>query len=74
MEIYIWLFLAFIFFTFADSTFAQHRKLTVILFRHAEKDLSENANTANPELSSAGVARAIQRDGSAGASNGLAVG
>lgn len=58
MKIYIWLFLGFIFFTFADSTFAQHRKLTVILFRHAEKDLSEGADTANPELSAAGKLRA----------------
>lgn len=47
------------FFTFAGSElFAQHRKLTVILFRHAEKDLSEGADTANPELSAAGKLRA----------------
>lgn len=37
---------------------AQHRKLTVILFRHAEKDLSEDANAADPELSAAGKRRA----------------
>jgi broad specificity phosphatase PhoE len=52
------LFLA-VFFTFTGSElFAQHRKLTVILFRHAEKDLSEGADTANPELSAAGKLRA----------------
>ncbi len=52
------LFLLF-FFTFAVSDlFAQHRKLTVILLRHAEKDVSEGADTANPELSAAGNLRA----------------
>ena len=52
------LFLLF-FFTFAGGELlAQHRKLTVILFRHAEKDLSEGADTANPELSAAGKLRA----------------
>jgi len=45
--------------TFANGdVFAQHRKLTVILLRHAEKDLSEGADTANPELSPAGKLRA----------------
>ena len=44
---------------FADgSVYAQHRKLTVILLRHAEKDVSEGADTANPELSAAGKIRA----------------
>ncbi|MDQ3750623.1 MAG: histidine phosphatase family protein [Acidobacteriota bacterium] len=44
---------------FADgSVFAQHRKLTAILLRHAEKDVSEGADTANPELSAAGNLRA----------------
>ena len=42
----------------AENLRAQHRKLTVILFRHAEKDLSEGADTANPELSAAGKLRA----------------
>jgi len=52
------LFLLF-FFTFADGDlFAQHRKLTVILLRHAEKDVSEGADTANPELSAEGKLRA----------------
>ena len=41
-----------------SNLLAQHRKLTVILLRHAEKDLSEGADTANPELSAAGNARA----------------
>lgn len=38
--------------------FAQYRKLTIILLRHAEKDVSEDADTANPELSEAGKLRA----------------
>jgi broad specificity phosphatase PhoE len=40
------------------GVYAQHKKLTVILLRHAEKDLSEGADTANPELSEAGKLRA----------------
>jgi phosphohistidine phosphatase SixA len=36
----------------------QHRKLTVILLRHAEKDLSNGADAADPELSAAGKSRA----------------
>jgi len=45
-------------FTFCGDLFAQHRKLTVILLRHAEKDLSEGEDTANPPLSEAGKLRA----------------
>lgn len=42
----------------SGSTFAQYRKLTVILLRHAEKDISEEADSANPELSTEGNLRA----------------
>ena len=46
-------------FTFASNNlFAQYKKLTVILLRHAEKDISEGADTANPNLSAAGELRA----------------
>ncbi len=48
----------FLFTSVNNNLFAQHRKLTVILLRHAEKDVSENADTANPELSAAGDLRA----------------
>lgn len=59
MKIIISLILGLFLFTFESSDlFAQHRKLTVILLRHAEKDLSEGADTANPELSAAGNLRA----------------
>ena len=37
---------------------AQHRKLTIILLRHAEKDLSKDMDAANPELSAEGKIRA----------------
>lgn len=40
-----------------NGVFAQHRKLTIILLRHAEKDLS-GGNKTNPELSAAGKQRA----------------
>lgn len=47
-------------FTFAvgDVSAQQHRKLTVILLRHAEKDTSKDMDAANPELSAAGKLRA----------------
>lgn len=49
--------LVFLFST-GNTALAQYKKLTVILLRHAEKDLSEEADTANPELSAAGKQRA----------------
>jgi len=59
MKIYTLLFIGLFLLTVAASDlYAQHRKLTVILFRHAEKDLSEGADTANPELTEAGKLRA----------------
>ena len=51
---FVWFFLVFA----GGDLYAQHRKLTVILLRHAEKDLSQEADTANPELSAAGKLRA----------------
>jgi phosphohistidine phosphatase SixA len=42
----------------SDDLYAQHRKLTVILLRHAEKDLSEGEDNPNPNLSAEGKARA----------------
>ncbi|HXG84864.1 MAG TPA: phosphoglycerate mutase family protein [Pyrinomonadaceae bacterium] len=39
------------------GVFAQNRKLTIILLRHAEKDLTDG-NKTNPELSAAGKQRA----------------
>ena len=45
-------------FATGNAALAQYKKLTVILLRHAEKDLSEGADTANPELSQAGKLRA----------------
>lgn len=59
MKIIVSLLLASFLFVFStDTLYAQHKKLTVILLRHAEKDLSEGADTANPELSEAGKIRA----------------
>ena len=42
----------------SNSVFAQYKKLTVILLRHAEKDISEESDTADPELSAQGKLRA----------------
>jgi len=59
MKIFVSLLFGLLFFTLADeSVFAQHKKLTIILLRHAEKDVSENADSANPELSTEGKLRA----------------
>jgi len=59
MKIIVSFLLGLFLFAFAGSDgFAQHRKLTVILLRHAEKDISENADSANPELSAEGKLRA----------------
>lgn len=59
MKIIFSLLLGLLLFTLAGSSaFAQYRKLTVILLRHAEKDVSEDADSANPELSAAGKLRA----------------
>jgi len=59
MKIIISLFIGLWLFTFASaSAAAQHRNLTVILLRHAEKDGSPNADKTNPELSAEGKLRA----------------
>lgn len=59
MKILVSFLLGLFLFTFTSGNVsAQYRKLTVILMRHAEKDISENADTADPELSEAGKQRA----------------
>ena len=59
MKIIISLFIGLFLFTFsAGSAAAQHRNLTVILLRHAEKDPSPTADKVNPELSAEGKLRA----------------
>lgn len=59
MKIPISILLGLFLFTFASgNVFAQYKKITVILMRHAEKDISEEADTADPELSEAGKLRA----------------
>lgn len=57
MKIYISLLLGL--FLFASSNiFAQHRDITVILLRHAEKNKAEEEISPDPNLSTEGVARA----------------
>lgn len=61
MKIFISLLSVILFFNFAaENLFAQqkHRKLTIILLRHAEKDMEENEITSDPKLSTEGEARA----------------
>lgn len=41
-----------------NNLYAQHRKVTVILFRHAEKDLTEETDNGDMQLSAAGKLRA----------------
>jgi phosphohistidine phosphatase SixA len=58
MKITVSFLLGLFLFTFATgNTFAQYKKLTVILLRHAEKDLSD-MDDPNPELSAEGKLRA----------------
>jgi 2,3-bisphosphoglycerate-dependent phosphoglycerate mutase len=59
MKIIIALFTGLFLFTLASgSVFAQHRNLTVVLLRHAEKDAAPAADKVNPELSAEGKLRA----------------
>jgi phosphohistidine phosphatase SixA len=52
-------FLGLFLLTFAStSSFAQHNKLTIILLRHAEKDISPSADKVNPDLTPEGKQRA----------------
>lgn len=58
MKIFVSILLGLLLFTFSSGNlFAQYKKLTVILLRHAEKDLSIT-DDPNPELSPAGKLRA----------------
>jgi phosphohistidine phosphatase SixA len=57
MKITAILFTFFLLFTVA-GTQAIAQKKTIILIRHAEKDVSPGADKTDPELASAGVARA----------------
>lgn len=51
-------FLGFFLAIFSGSLLAQPKKLTVILLRHAEKDISPSADKVNPDLTPAGKQRA----------------
>lgn len=52
------LFAAFLFNFTGENLFAQHRDITVILLRHAEKDKAEEERSLDPNLSAEGRARA----------------
>lgn len=58
MKIVVSLFLGLLLFGFTNDLFAQNRKITIILLRHAEKDLSGNEDNPDPDLSAAGKLRA----------------
>jgi broad specificity phosphatase PhoE len=61
MKIILSLFIGFVLFTFAGGAcLAQHRNLTIVLLRHAEKDGSPTADKVNPELSADGKLRALK--------------
>lgn len=57
MKIYISLLLGLFLFA-SGNLFAQHREITVILLRHAEKNQAEEEHTLDPNLSEEGKARA----------------
>lgn len=59
MKIYISLLFGLFLFAFAgENIFAQHRDITVILLRHAEKDKAEEEYSLDPNLSAEGRERA----------------
>jgi len=59
MKIFVSLFLGLCLLSFADSDVsAQNKKMTIILLRHAEKDLSGGAENPDPMLSAEGRERA----------------
>ena len=59
MKIIAALFLGlFLLFDFSSNALAQHKKLTIILLRHAEKDVSPGADKVNPDLTPEGKQRA----------------
>jgi 2,3-bisphosphoglycerate-dependent phosphoglycerate mutase len=59
MKVAVFIFIGLLFFTLMSrEAFAQNKKITIILLRHAEKDLLDAENTADPNLSAEGRARA----------------
>lgn len=59
MKIIVSLFLGLFLLTFASNdAFAQNRKITIILVRHAEKDISDGGASSDPNLSTEGKLRA----------------
>lgn len=59
MKIITAFFLGLFLLTFVSaSSLAQHKKLTIILLRHAEKDISPTADKVNPDLTPEGKQRA----------------
>ncbi len=48
----------FLFTLTSSSLFAQNREITIILLRHAEKDVSSSADKINPDLTPEGKQRA----------------
>jgi broad specificity phosphatase PhoE len=45
-------------FSLSSTALAQHKKLTIVLLRHAEKDISPSADKVNPDLTPEGKQRA----------------
>lgn len=61
MKIIFPLFISLFLLNFAGGdAFAQHRNLTIVLLRHAEKDASPTADKINPALSADGKLRAAR--------------
>ena len=51
-------FSVFLLIHFSNEALAQHKKLTIVLLRHAEKDISPTADKVNPDLTPEGKQRA----------------
>lgn len=48
----------FLLLSLSNYALAQHKKLTIVLLRHAEKDISPSADKVNPDLTPEGKQRA----------------
>jgi phosphohistidine phosphatase SixA len=57
-KIFVYLFAGLFLFTLAADVFAQKKEITIILLRHAEKDLSNGTDDPDPLLSADGMKRA----------------
>jgi 2,3-bisphosphoglycerate-dependent phosphoglycerate mutase len=60
MKFIISFFIGLLLLTFADEAFAQKKTITVIIFRHADKETPTEGDTSEPDISIEGQKRALR--------------